>query len=345
MLTPDSVFIDTSVFIAENYFAPGNRIHTLQRLAEEGKINLVMSEITIQEVRKHIISQVRDSWKQFDKVCKVFRNCEDIDKWRKSTNDKKESEHYLSMLDDFLKTPNLKILDYSYCSDTAEVFTAYFERKKPFGEGMKKHEFPDAFVLSALEKYATEAKQSIIVLSDDPDMLGYESKTLSCQNCGEYVSKKLKEGVALSALNEKLSEEKANLEKEIQKKAANYLDDFRIYLTCLRLMDVEDHNVENVEVDLNVNDYEVIGIYDECIDVELHPEIAFTVNVDYVDYDYAQYDREDGVWYGTENRVYEVNGSAEVRLVLRFYYQPEDGMEPELEIEDLDLAALMDVIE
>lgn len=33
MLPPDTVFIDTSVFIAENYFAPDNRIHTLMRLA------------------------------------------------------------------------------------------------------------------------------------------------------------------------------------------------------------------------------------------------------------------------------------------------------------------------
>lgn len=93
MLTPDIVFIDTSVFIAENYFASGNRIHTLMQLAEEGKINLVLSEITVKEVRKHIISSTRDAWKQFDKVCKVFRNREEIDKWRKSTNDKKEQQN------------------------------------------------------------------------------------------------------------------------------------------------------------------------------------------------------------------------------------------------------------
>ena len=111
MLTPDIVFIATSVFIAENYFASGNRIHTLMQLAEEGKINLVLSEITVQEVRKHIISSTRDAWKQFDKVCKVFRNREEIDKWRKSTNDKKEIDYYLSKLDAFVKSPNIKILD------------------------------------------------------------------------------------------------------------------------------------------------------------------------------------------------------------------------------------------
>ena len=345
MITPDTVFIDTSVFVAENYFAAGNRINSLRRMAEEGKIKLVLSEITIEEVRRHIVSQVRESWKQFDKVCKVFRNRKEIDDWRKGTNDKKECERYLSHLEDFLKTPNLTVLDYSYCTDTAKVFTAYFARKKPFGEGMKKDEFPDAFVLAALEKYAAETKHPIVVLSQDSDMLCYESKMLSCQECGGYVSKKLKEGVALQALDEILKEEKADLEKEIQKQAVDYLDDFRVYLSCLHMMDVTDHDVEKVEVDLDVKNYDVVGISDESIEVELHPEVVFTVNVYYADYDFAQYDREDGVWYGIENRVYEVNGSTEVNLVLRLYYQGACEKIPVFEIVDLDLAPLMDVIE
>ena len=210
---------------------------------------------------------------------------------------------------------------------------------------MKKDEFPDAFALAALEKYAGEIKHSIIVLSQDPDMAGYESETISCQDCGEYVSKKLAEGYALSALDEKLSEEKTSLKEDIKKQVADYLDDFRLYLTCLRLMDVSDHSVREVEVELDTDNYEVLRIDDECIELELHPEVAFTVDVDYVDYDYAQYDREDGVWYGTENGVYEVNGSTEIRLVLRYHYQGNDETEPELEIADLDMAALMDVIE
>lgn len=345
MPTPDTVFIDTSVFIAENYFAPGNRIHTLMRLAEEGKINLVLSEITVQEVRKHITSSVREAWKQFDKVCKVFRNREEIDRWRKSTNEEKERELFLSQLDNFLKTANLIVLNYSYCTDNAQVFTTYFNRQKPFGEGMKKDEFPDAFVLSALEKYAREIKHNIIVLSQDPDMSSYKSTSLSCQDCGEYISKKLVEGVALPAFEEKLESEKVSLKEDIKKQVTDYLDDFRLYLTCLRLMDVSDHMVREVEVDLDTNNYEVIAVTDECLELELHPEVAFTVDVDYVDYDYAQYDREDGVWYGTENNVYEVNGSTEISLVLRFFYQADDDTEPELEIADLDMSALVDVIE
>ena len=54
MVFPDMVFIDTSLFREENFFAPGNRINTLCQLAKEGKIKLVTTEITIQEVRSKI---------------------------------------------------------------------------------------------------------------------------------------------------------------------------------------------------------------------------------------------------------------------------------------------------
>ncbi len=38
MLILDVVFVDTSVFIAENFFANGNRINSLCKLAKERKI-------------------------------------------------------------------------------------------------------------------------------------------------------------------------------------------------------------------------------------------------------------------------------------------------------------------
>ena len=93
MIFPDLVFVDTSVFIAENFFAPGNRINTLRQLAIDKKITIVISEITIQEVRKHVKSSVRESWRNFDKSCKALRNHPEIDAWRKSTNEKKEVQH------------------------------------------------------------------------------------------------------------------------------------------------------------------------------------------------------------------------------------------------------------
>lgn len=190
MLLPDIVFVDTSVFIAENFFAPGNRLNAVAKLAKEKKIRLVMPEITRQEIYKHIKSAVSQSWKAFNNDSRVFRNNIDIDKWRKGTNEKVETDRILGLFEQFLAETHTRILDYSYCTNAEKVFTNYFQHLKPFGEGQKKDEFPDAFVLTSLEKYSEEQRQRVVVLSTDSDMNEYESKRLMNEEYGRYISKK-----------------------------------------------------------------------------------------------------------------------------------------------------------
>lgn len=343
MILPDIVFIDTSVFIAENFFAPGNRINSLAKLAKEKKIKLVLPDITCQEVRKHIKSAVRQSWKAFNKDSQIFRNNSEVDKWRKTTNEKLEKERIIALFDQFLAETHTKILDYSYCSNAEKVFADYFGSRKPFGEGQKKDEFPDAFVLTSLEKYSAEIHQTIVVLSSDGDMKGYESKRLDFEDYGKYVSRKVSEGVALDEIEKKLAEEKMTLVSEIEKAVANYLDDFRLYSTLLNIDEVSYYSINQVIVDLNEDDFEVVSISNECIEIELRPEIQFKVDVDYVNYDYAFYDREDGRWYGTENETYEVDSEAEIKATLLYYFGQNQLM-PIFEIDDMELSALSDAI-
>ena len=49
----DIVFIDTSIYKAENFFAPNNRIQSLKFLAENKVISFVSTEITNRELLKH----------------------------------------------------------------------------------------------------------------------------------------------------------------------------------------------------------------------------------------------------------------------------------------------------
>lgn len=344
MLFPDLVFVDTSVFIAENFFAPGNRIHALRQLAIDKKISLVLSEITVQEVRKHVKSSVRESWRAFDKSCKALRNRPEIDAWRKSTNEKEEVQRALGFFDEFLSSTGAKVLDYSYCSNVEQVFTEYFEQQKPFADGMKKDEFPDAFVLVSLEKFATEKRQSIIVLSEDSDITGYASKLLKQIDYRQYISSKVAEGVALEEFAKLLEDEKQSLEQNIQKEVEDYLDDFRLYLTCLNLTDVSFHTVKNVEVEIDPKDYDVILVTERYIEVEIQPSVSFHVDVDYVNYEYAVYDREDGEWYGTEDDTYEVEGSTVVNATLRYYYA-EKKLGAYIDMTDLELSSIIDTIE
>ena len=47
------VFIDTSVFQEEGFFKPSGKVSKLFNLAENGKLNILMPEITRQEWLKH----------------------------------------------------------------------------------------------------------------------------------------------------------------------------------------------------------------------------------------------------------------------------------------------------
>lgn len=344
MIFPDLVFVDTSVFIAENFFAPGNRINTLRQLAIDKKITIVISEITIQEVRKHVKSSVRESCRNFDKSCKALRNRPEIDAWRKSTNEKEEVQSALGLFNEFLSSTGAKVLDYSYCSNVEQVFTEYFEQQKPFAEGMKKDEFPDAFVLVSLERFAAEKHESIIVLSEDSDIKGYKSERLKQVDYRQYISSKVAEGVALGEFANLLEDEKQSLELKIQEEVENYLDDSRLYITCLNLTDVSFHIVKNVEVEVKPKEYDIILVTGRYIEVEIQPAVLFHVDVDYVNYEYAVYDREDGEWYGTEDETYEVKGSTVVKATLRYYYG-EKKVGAYLDMIDIEMSSIMDAIE
>jgi len=50
-MNKDIVFVDTSIYIAEKYFAPNNRILALRNLAGSGIINVVSTIITDKEVQ------------------------------------------------------------------------------------------------------------------------------------------------------------------------------------------------------------------------------------------------------------------------------------------------------
>ena len=341
----ETVFLDTSIFKAENYFAPDNRIHTLSDLARKGKIHLVMSTITCQEVRKHIKSDIRAAWKAFDHEIRPLRNNPDLDAWRKSTNEKQEIDAALKLFDDFLAEAAVTVLDYSYCSDVEIVFNQYFGRRKPFGDGMKKDEFPDAFVLAALEKYAIEKHSTIVVLSQDSDISGYESARLRHEDYRQYVSDKLKEGAALEALNVRLVQDKEYLESCVQKEAFEYLDDFRIYMSYLNHLDVTGHDVKKVSVEINAANYEVIAIHPNYIEIELLSDVDFIVAVDYHDFDTATYDSEDRRWYGVEDGTYEINATATVPLTLKYFFMKKAGDNDALDIVNIGLEVLMDVIE
>lgn len=289
----DFVFVDTSVFCKANYFVKDGTISHLFQLHDKGRILLLMPTITKREVQKNYR---QDLVEQFDKLSRLHK-LKNIEAYNLPVMNK----------DDICKEVNCKIsemmnhvceLDYSYCQDVETIFKKYFEREYPFAGKGKEKEFPDAFVLQALEKYAADNQiKKVIVLSEDGDMTDYQSPVLdTSEDYKMYLSRKLKEDADLSGFEEALNDSLPNLERQINLKVEALLTNPGTYQEVINLNEVSDVSLNGFEVILNSKDYYITSINEHSIDIDLHAKVDFSVCVEYLDLESSYYDREYDQW-------------------------------------------------
>ena len=289
----DFVFVDTSVFCKANYFVKDGTISHLFQLHDKGRILLLMPTITKREVQKNYR---QDLVEQYDKLSRLHK-LKNIEAYNLPVMNK----------DDICKEVNCKIsemmnhvceLDYSYCQDVETIFEKYFEREYPFAGKGKEKEFPDAFVLQALEKYAADNQiKKVIVLSEDGDMTDYQSPVLdTSEDYKMYLSRKLKEDADLSGFEEALNDSLPNLERQINLKVEALLTNPGTYQEVINLNEVSDVSLNVFEVILNSKDYYITSINEHSIDIDLHAKVDFSVCVEYLDLESSYYDREYDQW-------------------------------------------------
>lgn len=289
----DFVFVDTSVFCKANYFVKDGTISHLFQLHDKGRIILLMPTITKREVQKHY---KQDLVEQFDKLSRLHK-LKNIETYNLPVMDK----------DDIFKEVNSKIsemmnhvceLDYSYCQDVETIFEKYFEREYPFAGKGKEKEFPDAFALQAIEKYAAGNQiEKVIVLSEDGDMTDYQSPVLdTSEDYKMYLSRKLKEDADLTGFEETLNDSLPNIERQLNLKVEALLTNPGTYQEVINLNEVRDVSLNGFEVILNSNDCYITSINEHSIDIDLHAKVEFSVNVEYLDIESSYYDREYDQW-------------------------------------------------
>ena len=287
------MFVDTSVFCKANYFVKDGTISHLFQLHDKGRIILLMPTITKREVQKNYR---QDLVEQFDKLSRLHK-LKNIEAYNLPVMNK----------DDICKEVNCKIsemmnhvceLDYSYCQDVETIFEKYFEREYPFAGKGKEKEFPDAFVLQALEKYAADNQiKKVIVLSEDGDMTDYQSPVLdTSEDYKMYLSRKLKEDADLSGFEEALNDSLPNLERQINLKVEALLTNPGTYQEVINLNEVSNVSLNGFEVILNSKDCYITSINEHSIDIDLHAKVDFSVCVEYLDLESSYYDREYDQW-------------------------------------------------
>src|ERR1051326_4679219 len=169
------VFIDSSIFIGNNYDYTSKAFRQIVSLAEEERLFVFVTRIVVHEVESHIDQDVLKAQKAFD----GFREKSDV---RILKNIQEPPLHgvfigfdamqarevLLRQFRDFLQKAKVHVLEITGVS-VNEVFDRYFSQTPPFST-KKKDEFPDGFSLAAVEQWCEESSVRMHVVSTDSDL-------------------------------------------------------------------------------------------------------------------------------------------------------------------------------
>ncbi|MEM6396733.1 MAG: PIN domain-containing protein [Bacteroidota bacterium] len=348
------IHIDTNVFVGQN-FLEGRYINELLEFSKKGDIRIILTQVTLNEVKKQFKEKVQEAFNEYKKYMKVkevkyLRNTDFGRKVNDYSYDKIKvdtlSEEFNLKFDKVIKESNVEVLPYLTNIDTARILEAYFDEKPPFSSKKdKKLGFPDAFIIENIKNWIKENNTDITILSYDNDFVFLKE---------EYdfitISNNIREEYNLISNEIKLREEKITKERlsvldriyyqnktEIDQYLEDYfkygvLDDESLYYsyTTENIYDISNLKI----MDIVHYGYNLKNVLDEeQIEIEILVDLHFTINVLTDDINAYVYDREDRVVYYMDQENIEVSGKVEIRLTGIAYIISDDEHEDSINLE------------
>ena len=168
--TGDPIFLDTQVFEEASFNFKTTKLVSLEEQVEKGNVRLILTDITVLEVKARIEKTVFEQFEGFKKFkhnARVLRSST-LSEVKAALNlDKKNVVADLhQQFEEFIQRTKAEIIDTS-ALPAGPVFEKYFATKPPFGTGDKKSEFPDAFVVNGLVEWTKKNAEPLYVISGD----------------------------------------------------------------------------------------------------------------------------------------------------------------------------------
>ena len=326
---PLLVALDTEVFYKSRFNYDSTQWKTLITFVQEEKIRLLITSITIHEVRRHITEQAQFISQLVNHFVhgllhKKFQPSKDSPKITIPTNSgllnkfkeqvkklapnfEEINQELQNQFEAFFKKAKLEIIEIDGVL-VNNVFESYFFCTPPFSE-KKKNEFPDAFSLLAIQKAAEDKNKIICVVSGDTDWKNFCSSTKNTHLCYfknlDDLLESINEGIDSDEFDECYElfyEKQDEIKEEIKKK----------FLEFNFLIDINDSSLElgSVKTQINVNTVYIIGsslihiiksslIHIDDFDInqvlvifELGVAIGYDAKINYTSLVYEDYDEE-----------------------------------------------------
>lgn len=170
-----AISLDTSVVERHQYGFESGILAKMSQFSRADTTHLAL-DIVLHEMRAHLTAQAELVRSQVRNVLKPLGNSWGIDKERRTEalrilfGDQSGSARTEERLQDFLDRSSAKVLSCAQFACLQDVLSRFVATKPPFGKkDVKKHEFPDAIALLALEGWAAKNDTTVVAVSSDGD--------------------------------------------------------------------------------------------------------------------------------------------------------------------------------
>lgn len=315
MKYPLYVTLDTNIFVANKYdFSENSTLELLAKYVASNKIKVVMSDIVIKEVEKHIAAEG-------NKICGALRKLR-ADVLKTSSEEflvqvglhvplqiiekKQCEEKSRNAWKEFVASLNPEILDTSLI-DLDAILDDYFSFNPPFeNSDRKRKEFPDAFIANQIrQRFGKE--QVVAIISDDNGFIR------ACGNSENHIFYR-----TLGELYDAINRQDAEYQRIVQKinlLVAGNIFDIESFIKNNECIEVygRAYDEDRIPDGFGYSDIEVMSIrkitcsvrtIDEIAEEMVRATLLCTADIDvecsYEDYDNAVWDREANSYYFIE---------------------------------------------
>ncbi|MFA8361779.1 PIN domain-containing protein [Burkholderia ubonensis] len=171
-----AIALDTSVFDAQQRNLEGGLLRRVEQFHRRDRVQVLIPDVVRREVLAHLTRDAEDARKGFARSVRLAAKAQLL------SDDALEQlqiiEHEMVQpacvadvrMADWLSRTRADVLDIAARVDVRTLFDRYFAAQAPFAESSKKkHEFPDAAALLALQHWADEHDTAVLVVSTDSD--------------------------------------------------------------------------------------------------------------------------------------------------------------------------------
>lgn len=300
------VFIDTSAYEVKKLQFGHFALLRLQELIDAEKIHLLITDVVRFEIEKHLkkyaeeaVTAHRNFRKQGSFLCVAQEVAGDglfPDITPEAVLDEAMRKFHALVDNGLTETVSIENVN------PKQIFDDYFSGAAPFHRDAKKHEFPDAFSLAAVDAVAKSRHQSVYIVSNDGDMAAVADANASfihlksIDTLLDLVNRNDKELAELSTFADRVLEQ---LRPEIIQLARKILSNAEFIPYTTGDADPEISDVEILSV--SIDELQLIDVTsdDATYDVTFHVELA--ASYDFQDYSRANWDKEDRVYYGVKH--------------------------------------------